>query len=106
MKKMNRWNTMLCLCLSVLITWASAIAAEKADYVFKNGAIYTIESKNPKAEAVAVTVKKIAYERQVKGEMSDYTKNGGNQMKKGLFRRIWDGIENQTTPNHLFSLDI
>ena len=38
-----------------------AIAAEKADYVFKNGAIYTIDSKNPTAQAIAITGKHISY---------------------------------------------
>ena len=39
----------------------NAVAAEKADYVFKNGAIYTIDSKNPTAQAIAVTGKHISY---------------------------------------------
>jgi predicted amidohydrolase YtcJ len=39
----------------------SVIAAEKADYVFKNGAIYTIDAKNPTAQAVAVKGKVITY---------------------------------------------
>ncbi len=39
----------------------SAIAADKADYVFKNGAIYTIDSKNPTAQAIAVKGKLITY---------------------------------------------
>ena len=38
-----------------------AIAAEKADYVFKNGAMYTIDSKNPTAQAIAITGKYITY---------------------------------------------
>ena len=36
-------------------------SAETADYVFTNGAIYTIDSQNPKAEAIAVSGKHIAY---------------------------------------------
>ena len=43
------------------ITAAPALAADKADYVFKNGAIYTIDSKNPTAQAIAVTGKYITY---------------------------------------------
>jgi predicted amidohydrolase YtcJ len=39
----------------------SAIAADKADYVFKNGAIYTIDSKNPTAQAIAIKGKLITY---------------------------------------------
>jgi predicted amidohydrolase YtcJ len=46
---------------------ANAVVAETADYVFKNGAVYTVETKNPKAEAVAVTGKKIAYVGNNKG---------------------------------------
>jgi predicted amidohydrolase YtcJ len=67
MKVMKRWTVVLGLCLAVLIPWANAVAVEKADYVFKNGAVYTIESKNPKAEAVAVTGKKISYVGNNKG---------------------------------------
>ena len=47
--------------LLVLGLAASAFAAEKADYVFKNTAIYTIDSKNPTAQAIAVTGKYITY---------------------------------------------
>ena len=47
--------------LSVTILAASASAAEKADYVFKNGAIYTIDSKNPTAQAIAIKGKLITY---------------------------------------------
>ncbi|HJV18790.1 MAG TPA: amidohydrolase family protein [Sediminibacterium sp.] len=32
-----------------------------ADYVFKNGAVYTMDSKNPTAEAIAISGKKIVY---------------------------------------------
>ena len=39
----------------------AAAASDKADYVFKNGAIYTIDSKNPTAQAIAVTGKQISY---------------------------------------------
>lgn len=67
MNLMKKWKIVLGLCLAVLIPCATAICAEKADYVFKNGAVYTIESKNPKAEAVAVTGKKISYVGSNKG---------------------------------------
>ncbi len=56
---MKNWTAMLCLCLGGMITCSNAGAAEIADYVFKNGAVYTIETGNPKAEAVAVTGKQI-----------------------------------------------
>jgi predicted amidohydrolase YtcJ len=39
----------------------AALAADKADYVFKSGAVYTIDSKNPTAQAIAITGKKISY---------------------------------------------
>lgn len=39
----------------------AAAAADKADYVFKNGAIYTIDSKNPTAQAIAIRGKYITY---------------------------------------------
>lgn len=61
MKMTNTWATIPVLCMTALMSWASAIHAETADYVFKNGAVYTMESKNPTAEAVAVTGKKISY---------------------------------------------
>ncbi len=38
-----------------------ASGVDKADYVFKNGAIYTIDSKNPQAQAIAIKGKYIAY---------------------------------------------
>ena len=44
-----------------LIFAVNAIAADKADYVFKNGAIYTIDSKNPTAQAIADQGKDISY---------------------------------------------
>jgi predicted amidohydrolase YtcJ len=61
MKMRRKIIALLFLCLTILIPVPGAVAAEKADYVFKNGAVYTIESKNPIAEAVAVTGKKISY---------------------------------------------
>jgi hypothetical protein len=67
MKIRTRWTAVLSLFLAVVVPWASAVAAEMADYVFKNGAVYTFESKNPKAEAVAVTGKKISYVGSNKG---------------------------------------
>jgi len=45
----------------VLMLAATSVAADKADHVFKNGAIYTIDSKNPTAQAIAVTGKTITY---------------------------------------------
>lgn len=44
-----------------MILLAMTLSAQKADYVFKNGAVYTLDVKNPKAEAVAIAGKKIVY---------------------------------------------
>ena len=38
-----------------------SFAGQQADYVFKNGAVYTIDSKNPTAQAIAITGKHISY---------------------------------------------
>ena len=73
--KMKKWTVVLGLCLTVLMPWASSLAAEKADYVFKNGAVYTIDSKNPKAEALAVTGKKISYVGSNRGANAFIGKN-------------------------------
>jgi predicted amidohydrolase YtcJ len=43
------------------ISESQVLAADKADYVFKNAAIYTIDSKNPTAQAIAVTGKTISF---------------------------------------------
>ncbi len=67
MKIMSTRMTVLGLSLAALISAAAAFAAEKADYVFKNGAVYTIESKAQKAEAVAVTGKTITYVGSTEG---------------------------------------
>ncbi len=64
---MKKWVAIQGLCLAVLTPWASVLAAETADYVFQNGAVYTMESKAPKAEAVAVTGKAISYVGSNKG---------------------------------------
>jgi len=58
---MKKLTFVLSLCTTVLIFAASAIAADKADYVFTNGAIYTIDAKNPTAQAIAITRKYITY---------------------------------------------
>ena len=50
-----------CLLMAVAMFAASAVAGDKADYIFKNGAIYTIDSKNPTAQAIAIKGKYITY---------------------------------------------
>jgi len=59
---------MLRACLAaVLMFAANMVFAQTGDYVFRNGAIYTMDSKNPKAEAIAITGKKITYIGNNKG---------------------------------------
>jgi len=62
MKSLHKLATYV-LFLAVLVGAVAtlAFAADKADYVFKNAAIYTIDSKNPTAQAIAVTGKTISY---------------------------------------------
>ena len=66
-KTMKKETMMLRACLAGAVMMTNAVLAETADYVFKNGAVYTIDSRNPKAEAVAVTGKKISYVGKNKG---------------------------------------
>lgn len=44
-----------------IIMFTLTLVAQKADYIFKNGAVYTLDVKNPRAEAVAVAGKQIIY---------------------------------------------
>ena len=62
------------LVVTIVIT-TLAVFAETADYVFKNGAVYTMDIKNPKAEAVAITGKKIVYVGNNKGVEAFIGKN-------------------------------
>ena len=73
--KMKRLGITLGLCLAVVTAGANVWSAEPADYVFENGAVYTIESGKPKAEAVAVTGKKISYVGSNKGANAFVGKN-------------------------------
>jgi predicted amidohydrolase YtcJ len=62
MKGMRTSAIILSICMAVAVIFpTSAIAVEKADYVFKNGVIYTIDAKNPQAQAIAITGKYITY---------------------------------------------
>ena len=47
--------------IAVITLSASAVAADKADFVFTNGAIYTIDAQNPHAQSIAITGKHISY---------------------------------------------
>ena len=62
MKRIHKFATYIAFSAVLLgITAGPALAADKADYVFKNGAIYTIDSKNPTAQAIAITGKHFSY---------------------------------------------
>ena len=62
MRFSRRMSGILGLFISIMMMHAaSALATDKADYVFKNGAIYTIDTKNPTAQAIAIKGKKITY---------------------------------------------
>jgi len=61
--------------LSFSVTAARGATGKEADYVFKNGAVYTMDAKAPKAEAVAVTGKKISYVGDNKGVEACVGKN-------------------------------
>ena len=54
---------------------ARGAANKEADYVFKNGAVYTMDPSAPKAEAVAVTGKEISYVGDNKGAETYVGKN-------------------------------
>ncbi len=56
-----RSSSLNAVALLALLLAGCASHLEKADYVLKNGAVYTIQSGNPKAEAVAVSGTKISY---------------------------------------------
>ena len=64
--KLTLRGILLGTCLMVLISCGRTIT-ERADFVFKNGAIYTMDSQNPQVEAIAVTGKKITYTGDNKG---------------------------------------
>ena len=62
MKSVHKLATCVALFAAIVgMAAVSALAADKADYVFKNGAIYTLDSKNPTAQAIAITGKHISY---------------------------------------------
>ena len=61
MKMSRKLAFILGLGMAVLIHTTEMLAGEKADYVFKNAAIYTIDAKNPTAQAIAITGKYITY---------------------------------------------
>ena len=61
MKMSRKLAFILGLGIAVLIHTTEILAGEKADYVFKNASIYTIDAKNPQAQAIAITGKYITY---------------------------------------------
>jgi predicted amidohydrolase YtcJ len=52
---------------AVFVITSKKSSSQNADYVFKNGAIYTIDDQNPKADAIAVSGKTITYVGNNKG---------------------------------------
>lgn len=55
------------ICLAVLCVSPALLAAQAADYVFSGGKVYTLDKKQPWAEAVAVKDNKIVYVGDAKG---------------------------------------
>ena len=60
---------------AMIMIAAQTISSQTADFVFRNGAIYTMESTNPTAEAIAVTGKTISYVGTSKGADAFIGKN-------------------------------
>jgi len=61
--------------MAMVMIAAQVVFSQAADFVLRNGAVYTMESKNPKAEAIAVTGKKISYVGTSKGAEALIGKN-------------------------------
>jgi hypothetical protein len=60
--KLKSGSIKLALVCSCLVAGTfGKVSAETADFVFTNGAVYTMDSQHPKAEAIAVSGKHIAY---------------------------------------------
>jgi predicted amidohydrolase YtcJ len=64
---MQKWARVQRWVAVVAFSAAMSLSAETADYVFKNGAIYTMDRKQPRAQAIAVTGKRISYVGTDKG---------------------------------------
>jgi predicted amidohydrolase YtcJ len=69
-------KVVILLCLSFLMITCEQ-RADKADFIFKNGIIYTVNESQPHAEAVAVSNGKILFA----GNNSDVLSYGGSQTK-------------------------
>ena len=61
--------------MAMVMIAAQVVFSQAADFVLRNGAVYTMESKNLKAEAIAVTGKKISYVGTNKGAEALIGKN-------------------------------
>lgn len=67
-KRLTKVAASLRLGLSAAVVFAGlSVFAETADYVFKNGAIYTMDGKSPKAQAIAIKGKQISFVGSNKG---------------------------------------
>lgn len=71
----NRGQFLLPALLFCMVAAADGATNKEADYVFKNGAVYTMDASAPKAEAVAVTGKEISYVGDNKGAEAHVGKN-------------------------------
>lgn len=67
MSLINRARSILLPALLFCMGAADGASNKGADYVFKNGAVYTMDASAPKAEAVAITGKEISYVGDDKG---------------------------------------
>lgn len=64
-------------CVALFINISASKAGGKADYIFKNAAIYTVDEKQPWAETIAVRANKILYVGSYSGVdayIGDHTK--------------------------------
>ena len=73
--RLKTFGFLLCVLLCFSVVAARGAVSREADYVFKNGAVYTMDAKAPKAESVAVTGKEISYVGDNKGAEACVGKN-------------------------------
>ena len=78
------------LCLAISGCTSTKDKPEAADYVFANGKVYTVNEKQPWAEAVAVKGNKIVYVGDTEtakgyiGEKTEFVELGGKMMMPGF----------------------
>jgi predicted amidohydrolase YtcJ len=77
MKMSKKLAIILGLGMAFVMNTKGVLCGEKANYVFKNAAVYTIDAANPQAQAIAITGKYITYvgtNEGVKAFVGDKTK--------------------------------